>query len=629
MRTFVPLFFKQASFWVIIISVTVTVGWFARALFVGFLSDDYDFLDYVLVAIQTPYPAWTLLTTSIGGASFFRPVINLSFLIDYRLYHLAPFGYHLTNLLFFGGSIALVVLIAQRLTGSSLRAWLIGLLFLVSPFTAESVVWISGRTDVLMLFFLLLSVWFFIYFRDTLRLWSLIGIAAAAFLAAFSKENSVALVAICVFIDLLYFQSYRDLYKKTWYAWRQIFYPYWVLLLVFFVYFIARYAVLNHWFYTVTEAGNARFLFGGVAQIVQFILHFGNNIMHVRGFEWLGVSQNVYRMLYGIGLALTAIALLRSIMKRSWDEMRDWIFGICSTVALLLPVLAYVGLVTHEHQDARFLFAPSLGVAWFLGSVTPFVMPKKFIQRIFYVVPLVIILMVWGVASFYSSIPYREASATLDRALVRVKDQILPDVQSVRSPGIYILGLPKVVHGAYAIPKHDIDRAIQLAYPELIDAEILNVGMHALHGSACAVQAETRRSATVFFYTYDDATGYRRIPFEERLVGRRTPVTLNHEPIDPTGFATLRIPLLQKNNGRVSSTAHLRWRFTTPFATIPELRNFFVTIPVRADDLARGYTEVQLCEYPLFFAAPVIARMTFESRGFSNETIEVGTPVFR
>ncbi len=118
MRTFVPLFFKQASFWVIIISVTVTVGWFARALFVGFLSDDYDFLDYVLVAIQTPYPAWTLLTTSIGGASFFRPVINLSFLIDYRLYHLAPFGYHLTNLLFFGGSIALVVLIAQRLTGS-------------------------------------------------------------------------------------------------------------------------------------------------------------------------------------------------------------------------------------------------------------------------------------------------------------------------------------------------------------------------------------------------------------------------------------------------------------------------------------------------------------------------------
>ncbi|HEY5659002.1 MAG TPA: hypothetical protein VIY27_14540, partial [Myxococcota bacterium] len=52
---------------------------------------------------------------------FYRPVTNLSFALDYALWGLTPFGYHLTDLLIFVANGALLCAFTRRLFGGD--AW--------------------------------------------------------------------------------------------------------------------------------------------------------------------------------------------------------------------------------------------------------------------------------------------------------------------------------------------------------------------------------------------------------------------------------------------------------------------------------------------------------------------------
>lgn len=100
----------------------------------------------------------------------YYPVRNLSLAVDYSLWGLNPGGYHLTNVILHFLNALLVGLIAYRAMpgsgampgSSSVRSLLSGLvaatLFAVHPLAVEPVAWISGREEVLTVFFVLLSL---------------------------------------------------------------------------------------------------------------------------------------------------------------------------------------------------------------------------------------------------------------------------------------------------------------------------------------------------------------------------------------------------------------------------------------------------------------------------------------
>lgn len=104
---------------------------------------------------------WMFSTMILGN---YQPVTWLSFALDYTIWGLRPFGYHLTNLILHSLGAALFFFIARRMLRAScplargpaidLAAAAAALLYSVHPLRVESVAWAVERKDVLSGFFL-------------------------------------------------------------------------------------------------------------------------------------------------------------------------------------------------------------------------------------------------------------------------------------------------------------------------------------------------------------------------------------------------------------------------------------------------------------------------------------------
>jgi tetratricopeptide (TPR) repeat protein len=112
---------------------------------------------------------WMFTTTLLGH---YIPLTWLSFALTHALAGMAPFAYHLGNLLLHGANAAVFFLVGRRLLGAAFGvprpavpgptvewgAALAALVFAVHPLRAESVAWATERRDLLSGLFYLLAV---------------------------------------------------------------------------------------------------------------------------------------------------------------------------------------------------------------------------------------------------------------------------------------------------------------------------------------------------------------------------------------------------------------------------------------------------------------------------------------
>ena len=98
----------------------------------------------------------------VSGSNFYRPLQSISFIFDYHFWQLDPFGYHLSNIIMQIGVSTLVFILLFNLLGSYAIAISTTVLFAVTPLHTEAVTYISGRAEMLMGFFVILSLLLFI-----------------------------------------------------------------------------------------------------------------------------------------------------------------------------------------------------------------------------------------------------------------------------------------------------------------------------------------------------------------------------------------------------------------------------------------------------------------------------------
>lgn len=96
--------------------------------------------------------------TEAGTSNYYRPLVTLSYMIDYALFGADPAGYHATNIVIHAVGVVGLWYLLLLLGLSSGGAALAAAVWAIHPAVAESVAWVSGRTDSLATLFMILSV---------------------------------------------------------------------------------------------------------------------------------------------------------------------------------------------------------------------------------------------------------------------------------------------------------------------------------------------------------------------------------------------------------------------------------------------------------------------------------------
>ena len=134
----------------------------------------------------------------------YHPLTMLSLALDFKLYHIEPFGFHLTNVLIHLANVVLVFAFCRSLTSSTCAGFIAALLFGIHPLRVESVAWVSERKDVLYSLFYLGSMSLYVrYVRaiSRVRSWSYAGSLIMFILALLSKGQAVTLPLTLLLID--------------------------------------------------------------------------------------------------------------------------------------------------------------------------------------------------------------------------------------------------------------------------------------------------------------------------------------------------------------------------------------------------------------------------------------------
>jgi protein O-mannosyl-transferase len=151
----------------------------------------------------------------------YMPVTWITYALDYHIWGLDPFGYHLTNLVLHAANTTLVYLLAWRIfhaiwvpgpeddaSGLRVGAALTALVFGVHPLRVETVAWITERIDLVCGFFYLLAVLLYLRAVETESVnvgrsrrcyWASVTMFVLALL---SKSMAVSLPAVLLVLDV-------------------------------------------------------------------------------------------------------------------------------------------------------------------------------------------------------------------------------------------------------------------------------------------------------------------------------------------------------------------------------------------------------------------------------------------
>jgi protein O-mannosyl-transferase len=137
------------------------------------------------------------------SAAYYRPLLTISFLLDYQIGSVGPFIYHLTNVGLHLLVACLVFVFFLQLGYRRDLSFFCASIFLVHPALTQAVAWIPGRNDSLLAVFLLAFFICFLKYLKTSAKKYLIWFFAFFLLALFTKET--ALFSWPIFFCYLYF----------------------------------------------------------------------------------------------------------------------------------------------------------------------------------------------------------------------------------------------------------------------------------------------------------------------------------------------------------------------------------------------------------------------------------------
>lgn len=327
----------------LLIAVSVMI-FYSSALKLNFLYED----DYAIIKAALQSPKIYFLGTFTGQtfiAPFYRPLVPVLTKIDYILWGINPFGYHLTNILLHTLNSCLVLSLAYYLFGDYLFALFAGMLFALLPMNAEAVNWICCRGDLMATTFYLLAFYSFLIYSNNNKKLAFASSIVFFILSLGSKESALSLPILLLAYN--YFSG--DLKKRGW----EISAYFGVLIL----YVMLRVALFTAPFSSY-PFGVKRFIANAI---------FGN----IKTFQLLFMpfqQENLFLYFILLPLITIACAIFVSIYIKKVKPPYLFYFFLSWVIITLMPTW-HILPIGFNLKASRLWYLPSAGISWIISYI--------------------------------------------------------------------------------------------------------------------------------------------------------------------------------------------------------------------------------------------------------------------
>jgi Flp pilus assembly protein TadD len=370
--------------------VLLTIAGFLPALSGSFLNWDDNVNFQENPTFRGPGRIGEALTSTLFG--HYIPVTRLSWILNYALGGMNPWGYHLVNVLLHAGNAGLFYFVARRLLAAaddrgaqttrtrldlSVGGAVAALVFGLHPLRAEPVAWITGRADVLCGTFVLAATWAYLRAVDGVeparpRWIAATGVALAA--AILSKGAALPLPVALLLLDVY---PLRRLTRAA--AWALLREKIALFLVSLMGSVVVIYAVRHGALLTRSEE------YGVAARVAVAAYSF---CAYPLRFFWPAALSPLYEMPARIhlseprfGLAVLGFLLVSAILIflcRRWPAgLAVWAFS----VIMLAPTSLALRLGADLAPD-RYSYLSGLGLALLVGAGVPVVFAGLRAQRL-------------------------------------------------------------------------------------------------------------------------------------------------------------------------------------------------------------------------------------------------------
>ncbi|MBP9853426.1 MAG: tetratricopeptide repeat protein [Candidatus Omnitrophica bacterium] len=351
-----------------------------------YLDDNVWFLD-AHSYLKDISNLWTVfLRPDLLTGLFYRPLIYFSFIIDTLFYKDSWMVYRITNLVLHSVNCCLIYCLLRKFQYDKWIAVWISSCFAIHPVLTQAIVWIPGRTDSLLAFFVLLSFICFSNYLDTRKWWQL-GLHFIFMIFSFlTKETAVALPSVCFLYIFLFNQ--KNISIKLIISLSTL----WLLSLG--GYLLLRKLILGD-LSNVSLDYVIKSLWDNFSAVFVYL---GKILFPVR-LSVLPFLQDI-NLMYGFAAAGILAAGCLLPIKKNWKKI---LFGILWFLIFLMP--SFIGsFIVHEYR----VYIPMIGVMIVLleSNVIQAVV-KRFNKMSF--IPAVVIII------FLSSLTWANAQNYKDR----------------------------------------------------------------------------------------------------------------------------------------------------------------------------------------------------------------------
>ena len=280
-----------------------------------------------------------------------RPLVNVSFAVNYALGGLAPRGYHLVNLAFHLLSGLFVFGIVRRtLQLPSLRSrfagsmpfnlgFAVALLWTLHPLNTEAVNYVTQRTELMMAFFYLLTLYASIRATGSRpRLWNTMAVASC-FAGMACKESMVTAPVIVMLYDVVFvFESPANALRTRWQFYAALCTSWILLAALVWPGPRARSAGFSTGVSAWTYLLNQTAMIWRYLQLTvwprSLVVSYGPPAPLTLGDVWP----------YALGLlALLALALVTVVRRPKWGFLAAWFFITLAPTSSIVPIATEVG----------------------------------------------------------------------------------------------------------------------------------------------------------------------------------------------------------------------------------------------------------------------------------------------